>query len=368
MHQLEKLRVIISGGGTGGHVFPAIAIADALKSKVCHAQILFVGAKGKIEMEKVPKAGYHILGLNISGFQRKITYKNLLVIFRLICSMIRARNIVKRFKPDVAIGVGGYASGPILYVAAKRGIPTVIQEQNSYPGITNKLLARKAEKICVAYDGMDKYFPESKIYFTGNPVRNDLIDVSGKSDEAFEFFGLNKKKKVLLVLGGSLGAKTINQSVKASLELFLSNDIQVIWQTGKLFYQEAFDFTKNLEKTGVIVVPFIDRMDLAYGACDMVVSRAGAISVSEICVAQKPAIFIPSPNVAEDHQTKNAKALVNHNGAIMIKDMEAVKNLGQIVLDTIFDEDKKHRLKENIARFSIKDSADRIASVVMSLI
>ncbi len=368
MHQYEKLRVIISGGGTGGHVFPAIAIADALKKKVQFLQVLFVGAKGKMEMEQVPKAGYHILGLNISGLQRKITYKNLFVIPRLISSMIKAKNIVKRFKPDVVVGVGGYASGPVVHVASKRKIPCVIQEQNSYPGLTNRLLARRADSICVAYDGMDKYFPKSKIYFTGNPVRQDIIDIENKYEEAVKFFGLSDQKKTLLVLGGSLGAKTINKSVMANINLFIDNNIQVIWQTGKLYYPQATKFVNDRAMVGVKILPFIDRMDLAYTVCDMLVSRAGAISVSEICVVQKPAIFIPSPNVAEDHQTKNALALVNHNAALLVKDSQAVEKLGNVVLNNIFDDEKIYRLKEKLTGFTVKDSADRITSVIMSSI
>ncbi len=369
MHQREHLRVIISGGGTGGHVFPALAIADALKKQVRHAHILFVGAKGRMEMEKVPKAGYHIIGLNISGLQRRLTYKNLFVGFKLISSIVKARKIVKRFKPDVVIGVGGYASGPVLYVAAKQRIPTIIQEQNSYPGLTNRLMAKKVSGICVAYDGMDKYFPKSKIYLTGNPVRKDIIDIENKRGDALKYFGFSDKKKTLLVLGGSLGAKTINLSVKAHLRLIVDNDIQVIWQTGKLYFKEAVDYIeKNIGNKGVVAVSFIDRMDLAYGICDMVVSRSGAISVSEICVLQKPAVFIPSPNVADDHQTKNALALANHKAALIIKDSQAVESLGDVVMEIIFDEEKKHQLKEKIAGFSIKDSDDRIASVVLNLL
>lgn len=368
MYQLETLKVIISGGGTGGHVFPAIAIADALKRKVRHPKILFVGAKGRIEMEKVPKAGYHILGLNVAGLHRKLIYKNIIVIFKLIGSMIKARNIVKRFKPDVVIGVGGYASAPVLYVASKLGIPTVIQEQNSYPGIANKLLAKRASKICVAYDGMDKFFPKSKIFLTGNPVRQDIINYENKREEALKFFGLSNEKNILLVLGGSLGAKTINESVKVNLKLFVDNGIQVLWQTGKLYFEDASDYVKTLGNNNVKIVPFIDRMDLAYGVCDMVVSRAGALSVSEISVVQKPAVFIPSPNVAEDHQAKNAKALANYNAALIVNDNQAAEQLGEMVINTIFDENKKQKFKDRLAGFTIKDSADRIAGVVLSVL
>ncbi len=368
MHQREHLKIIISGGGTGGHVFPAIAIADALKKKIKHPDILFVGAKGKIEMEKVPKAGYNIVGLNISGLQRRFTYKNLLIIFRLLSSIIKAGKIIKRFDPDAVIGVGGYASGPVLYVAAKRRIPTIIQEQNSYPGLTNRLLAKKVDKICVAYDSMDKYFPASKIYLTGNPVRHDITNIEKKYNEALVYFGLSSKKKTLLVLGGSQGARTINQSVEANMKLLLDNDIQLIWQTGKLYYKKASDFIKNIDRRDITAVSFIDRMDLAYSVCDMVVSRAGAITVSELCIVQKPVVFIPSPNVADDHQTKNAQALTNHNAALMLEDHNAIEKLGKVILEVIFDEEKKHRLKEKMAGFSIKDATDKIASVIMSSI
>lgn len=368
MPQLEHLRVIISGGGTGGHVFPAIAIANAIKKRVPTATILFVGAKGRMEMEKVPAAGYHILGLNISGLQRRITWKNLLVPFKLIDSLIRAKNIVKRFKPDVVVGVGGYASGPMLRAAASLGVPTVIQEQNSYPGLTNKILAKKANKICVAYDGMDRFFPKEKIFLTGNPVRQDILSLEGKKEEALEYFQLSPQKRVLLIIGGSLGARSINESVTDHLKLFAYNDLQVIWQTGKGYYSQAESIGKGFEKLGVRIYPFISRMDLAYAAADLVVSRAGAISVSEICAARIPAILVPSPNVAEDHQTKNALALVNFQAASLVKDVEVKQHLGPVVMELFKDEDRMHRYKEKMASFAYRDSADMIAGVILSVV
>ncbi len=368
MQQQRPVRVIIAGGGTGGHVFPAIAIGLALKKKLFDSRVLFVGARGKLEMKKVPAAGFHIIGLNIMGIQRRITWKNLMVPFKLIDSMVRARNIVKRFKPDLVIGVGGYASGPVLRAAAKQGIPTLIQEQNSYPGLTNRMLAKKADKICVAYEKMDRYFPKSKLYLTGNPVRPDVVDLAGKREAAFGYFGLTPGKPVLLVTGGSLGARTINESVEKNIDLFLDSDIQLIWQTGRIYYPQAMDKASETEKPGLCIREFIDRMDYAYAAADLVVSRAGAIAVSEICAVQKPAILIPSPNVAEDHQTKNAMALVNQHAAILIKDSDAMEQLGPTAVDLIRDEERKHRLVERLAGLSYRDAADVIAGVALTLI
>jgi UDP-N-acetylglucosamine--N-acetylmuramyl-(pentapeptide) pyrophosphoryl-undecaprenol N-acetylglucosamine transferase len=367
LSQPEVLRVIIAGGGTGGHVFPAIAIALAIKKKVYNAKILFVGAKGRMEMKKVPAAGFHIIGLNISGLQRRLTWKNLQVPFKLIDSMVRAKNIVKRFKPDVVIGVGGYASGPLVRAAAKQGVPTLIQEQNSFPGLTNRILGKKADKVCVAYDGMERFFDKSKIYLTGNPVRQDIVSLEGKYEKAMAFFGFTPKQPVLFVTGGSLGARTINESISHNLKLFAENGIQVIWQTGTSYFEQAIELAKGYEK-GVYVNQFIDRMDYAYAAADLVVSRAGAIAVSEICTVQKPAILIPSPNVAEDHQTKNALALVNHHAAILVSDQEAKEKLGPVVLDLIRDEEKRFRLKEKLVGLSFRDAADVIAGVALSLV
>jgi UDP-N-acetylglucosamine--N-acetylmuramyl-(pentapeptide) pyrophosphoryl-undecaprenol N-acetylglucosamine transferase len=365
---LQSIRVIIAGGGTGGHVFPAIAIAKALKDKPCNTRILFVGARGRMEMTKVPAAGFHIIGLPVAGLQRRLTWKNLLVPFKLITSMIIARSIIKRFQPDVVIGVGGYASGPIVRAAAKKGVPTLIQEQNSYPGLTNRILAKKAKKICVAYEGMEKYFEKSKILLTGNPVRQDIITIEGKRDTAMTFFGLSPDKPVLFVTGGSLGAKTINEAVAKNLELLLNHHVQLIWQTGTAYYTKALELQSGLDRPGIYVNAFIDKMDLAYAAADLVVSRAGAIAVSEICAVKKPAILIPSPNVAEDHQTKNALALVHNHAAIMIKDEDAASQLGTEVLELINDEDRKQRLKEKIASLSFHDAADAIADIALGMV
>lgn len=364
----QSIKVIIAGGGTGGHVFPAIAIAKALKKMPINTRILFVGAKGRLEMTKVPAAGFHIIGMPVSGLQRRLTWKNLLVPFKLINSMIRSRNIIKRFRPHVVIGVGGYASGPVVREAARQGVPTLIQEQNSYPGLTNRLLAKKAEKICVAYEGMEKYFQPSKIYLTGNPVRQDILDLTGKYELAMSYFGLSKDKPVLLVTGGSQGARSINEAVEKNIALFLSNNIQVIWQTGTTYLNKALGLAESLNTSGVYIHAFIDKMDLAFAAADVVVSRAGAIAVSEICAVKKPAILIPSPNVADDHQTKNAMALVHNHAAILIKDQDAGDQLGQQVLDLIMDEEKKHRLTEKIASLAYRDAADVIAGVAIGLI
>ncbi len=364
----RPIKIIIAGGGTGGHVFPAIAIARALQKTLYNARILFVGARGRMEMKQVPKAGFHILGLHIMGIQRRLTWKNLMVPFKLMDSMVRSKNIIKRFKPDLVIGVGGYASGPILRAAIRQGVPTLIQEQNSYPGLTNRILSRKADRICVAYENMDRYFPKSKLFLTGNPVRQDVVNLEGKTTEAFEYFGLEPGKPVLLVTGGSLGARTINESIARNLRLFLVNDIQVIWQTGRAYYQQALEKSRGMEMPGLCVREFIDRMDYAYAAADVVVSRAGAIAVSEICAVQKPAILVPSPNVAEDHQTKNAMALVNQHAAILVGDAEAAQQLGPAVMDLIRDEEKKHRLRERLAGLSYRDAADAIAGVALTLI
>lgn len=364
----RSINVMIAGGGTGGHVFPAIAIAKALKNKPYNVMILFVGAKGKLEMTKVPQAGFDIVGLHIAGIQRRMTWKNLLVPCKLLTSMIKARSVIRRFKPDVVIGVGGYASGPVVRAAASRGIPTLIQEQNSYPGLTNRILAKKAKKICVAYEGMEKYFEKSKLYITGNPVRQDIIDLEGKHSEAITFFGLSDDKQVLLVTGGSLGARSINEAVEKHINDWVASGIQVIWQTGTSFADQAAALVKSHALKGVYVRNFIDRMDYAYAASDMVVSRAGAIAVSEICVVQRPAILIPSPNVAEDHQTKNARALVSNHAAILIRDHEAGEKLGSMVKELIFDEEKKQKIKVNMASLAHRHAADLIAEAAIGLV
>lgn len=365
MQQYKKIKVIISGGGTGGHVFPAIAIAHALHKKIADAEILFVGAKGKMEMKKVPEAGFKIIGLNISGFQRRLTYKNLLLPFKIWSSLQKSKKIIKEFKPDVVVGVGGYASGPVLKVATAKGVPTVIQEQNSYPGITNRILAKKVDKICVAYGGMDKYFPKSKIFLTGNPVRHEVVDIEGKREAGLTFFKLKQDKKTVLVVGGSLGAKSINESIYQNLNVFIENDIQLIWQTGKSFFQEAASI--SLKHENIKVREFIHHMDMAYAASDIVVSRAGAIAISEISAVKKPAILVPSPNVAEDHQTKNALALVNYNAALLVKDKEATEELGKEILNLLNDDDKQEKLIKNITGLGFLNAADRIAELIINL-
>lgn len=311
-------RVILSGGGTGGHIYPAIAIANEIKARYADAEILFVGAEDKMEMQKVPQAGYKIEGLWISGIQRKLTVDNLAFPFKLISSLWKSGKIIKQFKPDVVIGTGGFASGAVVKVAAGKGIPTLIQEQNSYPGITNKLLGKKANKICVAYDNLERFFPKEKIVKTGNPVRSDLLNVATNKEEGIKSFGLDNNRPILLVLGGSLGARRINQLIEKNLDNLIKQNIQVIWQCGKLYYDEY----KKYQSEGVIVTAFVEKMNLAYGAADYVISRAGASSISELALVGKPVIFIPSPNVAEDHQTKNAMSIVNEGGAILLKEVE----------------------------------------------
>jgi len=364
---LQQLRVIISGGGTGGHIFPAIAIANALTANYNNIDILFVGAKGRMEMEKVPAAGYKIEGLWISGLQRKLTLDNLSFPFKVISSVLKSRKIIKQFKPDVVVGVGGYASGPLLYAATKMNIPTLIQEQNSYPGITNKILAGKVDKICVAYDGMQRFFPVNKIKLTGNPVRQDILNLTGKRERALEFFGLSTDKKVILVIGGSLGARTINESISQCLPYLKENGIQLVWQTGKTYYPIAQNKVKDFESDGIKAFDFISKMDYAYAAADVVISRAGASSVSELCLVKKPSILVPSPNVAEDHQTKNAMALVTHNAALIIKDSEAREKLCEQVIALVKDLNQQSRLSENISKLAFNDSANIIAAEIFNL-
>jgi UDP-N-acetylglucosamine--N-acetylmuramyl-(pentapeptide) pyrophosphoryl-undecaprenol N-acetylglucosamine transferase len=365
---LHNPRVIISGGGTGGHIFPAIAIANALKQLNQNIEILFVGAKGRMEMDKIPAAGYKIVGLPISGFQRRLSLKNLMFPIKVLKSLSQANKIIKQFKPDVAVGVGGYASGPTLFAAANRNIPTLIQEQNSYAGITNKILGRRASKICVAYEGMDKFFPNDKIILTGNPVRQDILNLTGKKLRGLEHFQLEEYKKTILVLGGSLGALTINEAVSDMLPNLAENNIQLVWQTGKHYYEKAKLATQHYEAQGIFAHDFIQRMDLAYAIADVVISRAGASTVSELCLVQKPAILIPSPNVAEDHQTKNATALVTRNAALMVTDAEAKQKLMDVLLSLINDDLQCEKLSVNIGKLAIQDSARIIASEVINLI
>lgn len=364
----NKPRVIISGGGTGGHIFPAISIANAIKALRPEAEILFIGAENRMEMEKVPAAGYPIVGLPVSGFDRKNMLNNVKVLLKLGVSLLKARSVIKKFRPDVAVGVGGYASGPTLRMAGYQGIPTVIQEQNSYAGVTNKLLAQKAAKICVAYNGMERFFPADKIILTGNPVRQDLFTKENKRAEAITYFNLDPTKKTILVVGGSLGARTINQSILAHIDEIMSSDVQVIWQTGKYYFEDAETAIKKVNPKNIQATAFISRMDLAYEIADVIVSRAGAGSISEFCLLGKPVVLVPSPNVAEDHQTRNAEALANVDAAIMIKDKEAVNQLVNVALALIHQNDKCKVLSSNILKLAQHDSAKRIAEEVLKLI
>ena len=360
----KSVNILLSGGGTGGHIYPAIAIANELKSRNPNAKFLFVGADNRMEMEKVPQAGYDIKGLWISGIQRKLTVDYLMFPFKLISSCWNAFQIIKQFKPNVVIGTGGFASGPTLMVANWLKIPTLIQEQNSYPGITNKLLAKKTAKICVAYDGMEKYFPTNKLIKTGNPVRNDLLQVANVRDEAILFFNLNLKKKTLLVLGGSLGARAINQLIEKNIEYFVAKNIQVIWQTGKLYFDE---YKKYDSLDGIQTHAFLNQMNFAYAAADFIISRAGASSISELCIVAKPTIFIPSPNVAEDHQTKNAQAVVEKKAAIMIKESEL--DIFTQAFDHLFDDENKQvELGLNINKMALPKATSTIVDEIEKLI
>ncbi len=365
---MQKTKIILSGGGTGGHIFPAVAIANELKKRIPDAEILFVGAIGRMEMEKVPKAGFKIIGLPIAGLQRKITFANLLFPFKLLISLFKAHQLVNEFKPQVVIGTGGYASGPVLRAATSKKIPTLIQEQNSYAGITNKLLGKKVNTICVAYEGMEKFFPKEKIILTGNPVREDIHNVHEKRNEALNHFNLSPSKKTVLVIGGSLGARTINQAIRQNLPEFQKNNLQLIWQTGKGFEKEAQSACQSFEQDGIIAFDFIQRMDLAYAAADLVISRAGASSVSELCNTGKACILVPSPNVAEDHQTKNAMALVHKNAAILITDTEAPIKLVSEVIALAINTEKQEVLKINISKLAMPDATATIVDEVFKLL
>ena len=361
---MAKFKFILSGGGTGGHIYPAIAIANELKFRFPDADILFVGAKDKMEMQKVPQAGYEIKGLWIAGLQRTLTIQNAMFPFKLLNSLWESRKILKQFKPDVVIGTGGFASGPLLKMANSMNIPTVIQEQNSYPGITNKLLSKKAKSICVAYDNLEKYFPAGKLILTGNPVRQDLLNIESKRKESISYFKLDNNKKTLLVLGGSLGARKINQLLEKELNKLLSLGVQIIWQCGK-FYLEDY---KKYNTDNVQVVAFIERMDLVYAAADIVISRAGASSVSELCIVGKPVIFIPSPNVAEDHQTKNAQAIVNKKGAILLKESQLDEDFSLVFESLIKDQGKQDQLSENIKLLAMPKATVQIVDAIVKLI
>ncbi|MCD8135592.1 MAG: undecaprenyldiphospho-muramoylpentapeptide beta-N-acetylglucosaminyltransferase [Parabacteroides gordonii] len=365
---MKQYRIIISGGGTGGHIFPAISIANTLRKRFPDVEILFVGAEDRMEMEKVPAAGYKIVGLPVSGFDRAHLFNNIKVLNRLRKSLGMAKKTIRDFRPDIAVGVGGYTSGPTLWMAASQGIPTLIQEQNSYAGVTNKLLAKKASKICVAYDGMEKFFPADKIVITGNPVRQDLEEATDKKEEALAFFGLSPEKKTILVVGGSLGARTINRSIQGDLDKLFASDVQVIWQTGRYYYSEATKHLKAYRGMPIWCSDFITRMDYAYSAADLIISRAGASSISELCLLKKPVILVPSPNVAEDHQTKNALALANKDAAIMVADKDAEQQLVTRALEVIHDDEQLALLSRNIEQLAQHQSAERIVDEIVKII
>ncbi|GHE23510.1 undecaprenyldiphospho-muramoylpentapeptide beta-N-acetylglucosaminyltransferase [Sphingobacterium griseoflavum] len=361
-------KVIISGGGTGGHIFPAIAIANALRRLQPDIDLLFVGANGRMEMDRVPAAGYEIVGLDIQGIDRKSLWKNVGLPFKMLSSLLKARRLIKAFEADVAVGVGGYASGPLLMMANALGLPTLIQEQNSYAGVTNKRLGKKAKKICVAYEGMDKFFPAEKILLTGNPIRRSSIQIEGRKTEGLASFGLQKGKKTVLVTGGSLGAKTLNDCVLGGLEQFVDQDMQVIWQCGSYYYEALKNTLIDRLPVSVVLLPFLQRMDYAYAAADIVVSRAGAGTISELCAVGKPVILVPSPNVAEDHQTKNAKALVSKGAALLVSDVSARTNLVDTILSLATDESKCFELSEQISKLAMLDADELIANEVLKLI
>lgn len=358
------MKVLISGGGTGGHIYPAIAIANEIKERYPAAEFLFVGAKDRMEMEKVPNAGYKIKGLWISGIQRKLTVDNLSFPFKLLSSIWESKKIVKAFKPDVVIGTGGFASGPVLYVAENKGIPTLIQEQNSYPGITNKLLSKKATSICVAYDNLERFFPKDKIHKTGNPVRQNLLTVASKRETGIDFFKLDKTKKTLLVIGGSLGARAVNKLIATSIGFFKENNIQVIWQTGEFYIKEYKHFDKNV---AIQTHAFLSEMDLAYATADFIISRAGASSISELCIVGKPTVFIPSPNVSEDHQTKNAMALVKRDAAILIKESE-LSSFQETFLDLLRNEELQSSLSKNLKDLALPNATKSIVDQIEILV
>ena len=362
---MSNYKIILSGGGTGGHIYPAIAIADEIKLRYPSSDFLFVGANDRMEMDKVPEAGYKIEGLWISGFQRKLTLKNMMFPFKLIKSLMRSQKIIKTFKPNVVIGTGGFASGPLLQVANSKKVPTLIQEQNSYPGITNKLLSKKADTICVAYEGLERFFPKEKIVLTGNPIRKDLLETENKHIEAKDTFGLIHSKHTLLVLGGSLGARRINMLIEEKLDFFKANNVQLIWQCGKLYYDQ-YKHYNALEN--VQVHAFLNTMDMAYASADFIISRAGASSVSELCVVGKPVFFIPSPNVAEDHQTKNAQAIVDKDAAVLIKEKDLDTVFDTTFLEVLESEEKQSTLRKNIKKLALINATKDIVDEVEKLL
>jgi UDP-N-acetylglucosamine--N-acetylmuramyl-(pentapeptide) pyrophosphoryl-undecaprenol N-acetylglucosamine transferase len=364
----KKFKIIISGGGTGGHIFPAIAIADAVKSRNPDVDVLFVGARGKMEMEKVPAAGYEIVGLPVAGFQRRLTFKNVTFFFKLASSLWKARQIVRSFRPDVVVGVGGYASGPVLKAASAAGIPTLLQEQNSYPGVTNKILAKKAQRICVAYPNMERFFPPSRIVLTGNPVRQNLLKNVDRR-LAYEILNLKSDKKTVLVIGGSLGAGSINHGVLDAVDdIGLRDDVQLLWQCGSYYYENLRSEVEQKGFNNIRLVPFIAAMDMAYAVADVVVSRAGAGTISELALLGKASILVPSPNVSEDHQTKNAMSLVKEGAALMVPDTETRENLISDAMNLLVDDDKRKKLKQKIKMFAHINSANQIAEEIEKIV
>jgi len=365
---MKKLKVIVSGGGTGGHIFPAVSIANEIRDRFPETEILFVGALGKMEMERVPAAGYRIVGLPVVGFPRKPSLKMLTFFLKLFRSMRLANKVIADFKPDVAIGVGGFASGPVLKAAVRKGVPAVLQEQNSYAGVTNKLLASKVNKICVAYPNMERYFPAEKIVVTGNPIRKNLIEGVVNKTEAYEYFKLDAERPVVLVVGGSLGARTLNESVMANLELIRKSDAQVVWQTGSYYYQEMLERLGDSCPKNLQAMEFVSRMDLAYAVADVVISRAGAGTISELCLLGKPSVLVPSPNVAEDHQTKNAMALVENQAALLIKDADSKEQLWPETFKLLNDKMKLNSLSENIKKLAKPNAAKEIVNVILAVV
>ena len=365
---MKKLKVIISGGGTGGHIFPAISIAKSLEKKVKFIELLFVGSKDRMEMQKIPEVGYTIKGLWISGFQRSFNIRNLLFPIKLICSLIKSRKIIRDFRPDLVIGTGGFASGPLLYVASKSGIPSVIQEQNSYAGITNRLLGSHVNKVCVAYDNMERFFPKKKLILAGNPIRDSIINFKDKIEYGKKLFNVDNNKITVLVIGGSLGSKTINESIAQNLHLFKKHKLNLIWQTGTSFVNKSKKYTHKLNVEGISSHIFIKEMDLAYAAADIIISRAGAIAISELCFVGKPIILVPSPNVAEDHQTKNAQSLVNKNSALMVKDVNSKRKLVNELISLSKNKKLQKELISNIKKLAVSDAAAQIADISLRLV
>ena len=366
-NKMKSLKVILSGGGTGGHIFPAVAIANEIKKLVPHVEILFVGALGKMEMEKIPAAGYKIIGVPIAGLQRKFTLLNFKLPLLVIQSLLKTQKIINEFKPDVVVGTGGYASGPLLKAATSKGIPALLQEQNSYAGITNKILSKKASKICVAYEGMEAFFPKEKIILTGNPVRQDILNTNINREEAYRFFNLDQTKKTVLVIGGSLGAKGINEALVEGLSEFKKQDIQLLWQTGKPYFETAKEKANDIHTENIKVVDFISRMDFAYSVADVVISRAGAGAISELCIVGKPSILVPLPTAAEDHQTKNAMSLVSKNAAILVNESKAKMELSIQTFLLINDENRMREISNNCKSLAKTNSTNIIAHEVLKL-